>query len=77
MNIPAADHLIWRELVIGRVKPAFEHLGLQILMGRAKVMHKADPSDRETASLAKELHDFFIKNEFHPKIQRDITKLYD
>jgi hypothetical protein len=75
MEIPAATHPIWRKIVTGEAKHEFDHLGVQVFLGRAKILLIQDPSESTVSRLAAELHDFFVKNVSHPKLQQDVAKI--
>ncbi len=71
--MPSVDDPIWRDVVSGRVRPQFEHLGLQIFMGRTRMV--TDGAPQEVDRLARELHQFFVANQHHPKVQRDFARI--
>jgi hypothetical protein len=77
MNVPDADHPIWEEIVTGRKRPRFEHLAVQMLLGKAQVVLFQDGSERAVRRLAREIHDLFVQNASHPKMQRDLSKVLD
>lgn len=75
MTIPDAESLIWQQIIRGRERYKFEHLGAQILLGRAKIELAHDASEATVQALARELHGLFAENASHPKIINDLSKI--
>jgi len=75
MNVPDGGHPIWEEIVTGRTRRNFEHLAVQMFLGKAQVVLFQDGSERAIRRLAREIHELFVQNASHPKMQRDLSKL--
>jgi hypothetical protein len=75
MTIPGAESPIWQQIIRGRERYKFEHLGAQILLGRARIELAHDSSEATVQALARELHSLFVENASHPKIVSDLRKL--
>jgi hypothetical protein len=75
MTIPGAESVIWEQIIRGRERYRFEHLGAQILLGRARIELAHDASEATIQALARELHGLFVENASHPKIVSDLAKI--
>jgi hypothetical protein len=75
MNVPDVSHPIWREIVTGRSPRTFEHLALQLFLGKARILLAQNNADRIVEQLVSEIHALFQQNASHPKIQRDVAKI--
>jgi hypothetical protein len=73
MTVPPPSHAIWKDIVAGRVRPAFGFLAIRILLGRIQPAAQRDPA--RLPELASELHGLVAANAHLPSVQRDLATL--
>jgi hypothetical protein len=76
LEAPPASHPVWREIVTGKTKFAFEFLAAKILLGRLTYQVKKDPSPKTIAACAQALRDLYAENTVMPCVQNDLNQMY-
>jgi hypothetical protein len=72
--LPAKSNQKWREVVTGKTRYAFEHLGLKILMTRIELQLMRDASNESVDKAVSDLHAFFQK--FELVASEDLKKIF-
>lgn len=73
MSVPPVTHSVWKDIVVGRVRPEFGFLAIRILLGRLLPAAQREPA--RVPQLAQELHALFAANAHLPSVQRDLATL--
>jgi hypothetical protein len=72
--LPPKTHEKWRQVVTGKSKYQFEHLGLRILLTRIELQLMRDSSEDSVQKGITELHSFFQK--FQAVTEADLKKIF-
>lgn len=72
--MPPKSHPNWARIVRDRQNIEFEFFATKIILGRLNNAFKQDPGKLDACIT--ELHDFFVKNDGHPKAISDLNKIF-
>jgi hypothetical protein len=76
MNIPAATHPAWMDVITGKVQHQFEFFAAKMCIQRLILNVKQDPSPATINKCVTELRDIFLINSNLPKVKNDLEKIF-
>jgi len=76
MDVPGAEHEMWREIVASRKRFHLKYLATQILLGRLVRSVRDDPTPDNISANALQLHRMFAHNANVPSVQDDLMTIF-
>ncbi|MFX0090504.1 MAG: hypothetical protein ACFFBD_01980 [Candidatus Hodarchaeota archaeon] len=76
MEIPPIDHKRWNDVVSGKLSLDFNFFPLKLLLARLNLEMLTNPGPETTERCIKEVRELFIKNQTHPKVKKDLRKIF-
>jgi hypothetical protein len=75
MDVPSADHPVWRQLLTAGVRYHLDFFAAKILLGWLLLKVDSDPSEEMIVDCARTLHHLFAQNAHLPCVQHDLAEI--
>ncbi|MCL2672885.1 MAG: hypothetical protein FWF01_00670 [Alphaproteobacteria bacterium] len=76
MEVPAATHQAWSDIVTGKKAYTLKFLAVKILIARLTQSVSLDPSPDNVQASAAQLRELFVKNMAIPAVKEDLTTIF-
>lgn len=76
MQIPPSSHKRWEDVVAGKLPLTYDFFPLKLLLARLNLEMLTNPGLDTTTKCISQVRDLFVKNQTHPKVKRDLRKIF-
>lgn len=73
--IPDVHHPVWGRVITDGTRSDLQMLAVKILLSRLVLTYKNDPTPAVLGTCARDLREFFVKNQNLPKAQQDLAAI--